>query len=462
MQLTAEIGNVYTTLVVAISLLMSRRAKMSAFLKTNENRTIHDPITCEEQDILERRFLAEKIFNRLVSESCPGVIGIYGSWGTGKTSLLNLLLAHSKKPVITGSKPIHIEVFDAWNYETTGNLLIPVIVQLKKLSGDEHFLPQSWKTSIRRVLAVTTLSLAGLMLSKSPIQLGDIRAIWEDIEKRDKDDSSRILLGWETLIDTIREMQDAFQEVVKVVLKEQKCERLILCIDNLDRCSPDHAVNVLESIKNFFSVPDCVWLFAMDSDVIASYIRHKYEGTAMDGYSFLDKIIPEQYHLSFFPEENDYRIFHFIRSVSNHDLTLNDWKRLPLIPNVMVARRLKKSAVKFVECFSGSDPVDADPDTVFLLSLLYHTWPEFYGRLSSGSVNHVAGILANFFKNRKIEDMGWQWGNYSPLPLDKKFVDEQDLIQFLQTAFPDAKSAPEKIAISIKRAMAALRQVGLP
>jgi hypothetical protein len=424
--------------------------------------TLHDPITDEEQDILERRYLAERIFNRLRDDSCPGVIGIYGSWGTGKTSLLNLLLAHSKKPDTSDSKPIHIEVFDAWNYEATGNLLIPVIVQLKKLSGDEHFLPQSWKTSIRRVLAVTTLSLAGLMLSKSPIQLGDIRAVWEDIEKRDREDSSSVLLGWETLTDTIQEMQVAFQEVVKVVLKEQKCERLILCIDNLDRCSPDHAVNVLESIKNFFSVPGCVWLFAMDADVIASYIRHKYEGTAMDGYSFLDKIIPEQYHLSFFPEENDHRIFHFIRSVSNYDLTLDDARRLPFIPKVMVARRLKKSAVKFIECFSNSELVDADRDTVFLLSLLYHTWPEFYGRLSSGSLNHIAGILANFFKDRKTEDMGFQWGNYSPLPLDKSFVEDQDLIQFLQTAFPDAKAAPEKVASSIRRALSALRQVGLP
>jgi hypothetical protein len=424
--------------------------------------TIHDPITDEEQDVLERRYLAERIFNRLKDDSCPGVIGIYGSWGTGKTSLLNLLLAHSKKPDTSASKPIHIEVFDAWNYEATGNLLIPVIVQMKKLSGNEHFLPQSWKTSIRRVLAVTTLSLAGLMLSKSPIQLGDIRAVWEDIEKRDKEDSASILLGWETLTDTIREMQTAFQEVVKVVLKEQKCERLILCIDNLDRCSPDHAVNVLESIKNFFSVPGCVWLFAMDSDVIASYIRHKYEGTAMDGYSFLDKIIPEQYHLSFFPEENDYRIFHFIQSVSNYDLTLDDARRLPLIPNVMVARRLKKSAVKFIECFASSELVNADRDTVFLLSLLYHTWPEFYGRLSSSSLNHIAGILANFFKDRKSGERDGQWGKYAPFPLDNKFVGDQDLIQFLQTAFPDANVSPEKVAISIKSALSALRQVGLP
>jgi hypothetical protein len=77
-------------------------------------------------------------------------------------------------------------------------------------------------------------------------------------------------------------------------------------------------------------------------------------------------------------------------------------------------------------------------------------------------LKHVGGILAHFFNNEKPEDRGGQWGNYSPLPLDNKFFDNQDLIQFLQTAFPNAKAEPEKVVNSIKNAMSALRQVGLP
>ncbi|RPI92774.1 MAG: hypothetical protein EHM40_11980 [Chloroflexi bacterium] len=419
--------------------------------------SLHDPIRCESQDTLERRYLAKRIFARLVNDACPGVIGIYGGWGTGKTSLLNLIQERWQN---SGDKTIRIDYVDAWNYDTTGNLLIPVIVQLKQLSGDEKFLPQSWKTSIRRVLAVTTLSLAGLMLSKSPIQLGDIRAVWEDIEKRDKDDSSNILLGWETLTDTIRETQVAFQEVVKAVLKEQQCDRLVLCIDNLDRCSPDHAVNVLESVKNFFSIPCCVWVFAMDSEVVASYISHKYEGTKMDGNSYLDKIIPEQYHLSFYPEENDRRVFGLISDVVGGDLSLRDEKRLPQLPHVMVPRRLKKSAGKFAEYFDGSNP-DADSDTIFLMSLLYHAWPEFYERLSSPSLRHVGEILANFFKTHQAEDPIWKWGDYVPSSLDPKFTEDPDLKYFLQVAFPNYRDCSDA-AREVHRAVNGLRQIGLP
>ena len=148
------------------------------------------------------------------------------------------------------------------------------------------------------------------------------------------------------------------------VLEKIGCQRIAVCIDNLDRCSPESAVRLLESVKNFFSVPRFTWVFAMDSEVIARYINHKYEGAEIDGNSYLDKIISEQYHLSFCPEEDDPKVFDLIYEATNGCFTLNDKQRLPQIPSVMVPRQLKKSAGKFAEYFNGASP-DADRDTVF-------------------------------------------------------------------------------------------------
>lgn len=180
----------------------------------------------------------------------------------------------------------------------------------------------------------------------------------------------------------------------------------------------------------------------------------------MDGNSYLDKIIPEQYHLSFFPEENDSRIYDLVRSAAGRELTLNDWKRLPLIPSIMVPRRLKKSTVKFAEYFDGQR-TEGDRDTVFLLCLLYHSWPDFYERLSSSSPQHIGRILANFFQKKNFQDESVRWGEYAPLPLDKKFAENQDLIYFLQTAFPNNSPEAEVVG-EIHQAMAGLRQIGLP
>lgn len=417
---------------------------------------VHEPILCEDEDILERRYLAERILNRLLNDSCPNVIGVYGGWGTGKTSLLNLI---QEKWRNSGDTSIQIAYIDAWNYEGTATLFVPVIVRM--MSKQLDFVPD-WSEYFKRVSAMTMYLCSDVALRtiSGGVSLNEVKQYKADMQETGVSHVS--LLDWEELTDKVLETQIAFQQLIQKSNRRAMSKRVVFLIDNLDRCSPENAVGLLESIKNFLSIDNCTWVFAMDSGVIASYINRKYEGTTMNGHSYLDKIIPEQYHLSFFPEENDGRIYELIRSATASGLTLDNWKRLPLIPYVIVPRRIKKTAIKFAECFSGATAIDADRDTVFLMCLLYHTWPDFYERLSSGLLTHIGGILANFFKNRRTEDQGWQWGSYSPSPLGKKFVEDQELSQFLFTSFPDAKRNPENVSLSIQQAMMALRRVGLP
>lgn len=416
---------------------------------------IHDPILCESQDTLERRYLAERIFNRLISEACPEVIGIYGSWGTGKTSLLNLIQERWKK---SADKIIQMEYVDAWNYEASATLFVPLVVRM--MSRHLVTVMPDWSEYFKRIstLALYLGSDLALKALFSGTGLDNIKKYKTDMQETGLAPVS--LLDWEELTDKVEETQAAFKLLIEKSNEKRNSKRFVFLIDNLDRCSPENAVGLLESIKNFLSIKGCTWVFAMDSEVVASYISHKYEGTKMDGNSYLDKIIPVQYHLSFYPEESDRRVFSLIHEVTGGNIYLKDEKRLPQIPRVMVPRRLKKSAAKFAEYFDGSN-LDADQDTIFLMSLLYHTWPEFYERLSSPSLRHVGGILANFFKNRQTEDKGWQWGDYSPLPLDEKFVADPDLIYFLQVAFPNHHDGVDA-AKEIHRAVNGLRQIGLP
>ena len=416
--------------------------------------SIYDPIENEEQDILERRFLAERIFKRLADENCPQVIGIYGGWGTGKTSLLNLI---QEKWKLSGTKDLHLEYVDAWHYEGSGTLFVPVIVRMmaKRAAFNPDWSEYFKRVSFAALYMGTDIALRTLAAG---VKIDDIKKYENDMEQSGL--TSVSLLDWEKITDKVEETQSAFRKLIHGVNEKTETKQIIFLIDNLDRCSPENAVSLLESIKNFLMIPGCIWIFAMDADVIASYIGRKYQDTAMDGNSYLDKIIPEQYHLSFFPADNDRRVFDLIFNATNGFVTLNDERRLPQLPRIVVPRRLKKSAGKFAEYFDSKLP-DADRDTVFLLSLLYHTWPEFYARLSSPSIQHIGGILANFFKNRKTEDMGMQWGEYSPSPLDKKFTEDQDLIYFLRTAFPKYNTGTE-IVKEIHRALSGLRGLGLP
>jgi hypothetical protein len=237
-------------------------------------RNVHDPIQDITEDVLERSRLAEVVFDRLTSTDCPSVLGVYGGWGSGKSSLINLLC---KLNIEQKVKQINIEIFDAWKYDSGVSLLIPVIIRLRKLTGNVE-LPDSWRTITKRILATTTFSIADALLKKfTEIDSKTIMANYVEAEKRDKQkDDSSVLLEWEQWADEVGETETAFQRIIDCAVENLGCKRIVLCIDNLDRCSPENAVRLLESVKTFFSASNCVWVFVVDNDVIASYIDQKY------------------------------------------------------------------------------------------------------------------------------------------------------------------------------------------
>jgi len=421
-----------------------------------ETRNIHDPIDDLGQDILGRHVLAQAILDRL-SQPDTGVLGIYGGWGTGKTSLLNLLheLNEKNRP---GKRNLQIEIIDAWKYEGTGNLLIPIVVKLRELSGRKEF-SQSWNVIAKRVVALTGLSLMEATLKTvSPIGVNDIGDLHDKLKEMEEKNYCAIMENWERVTDEIKEEQKAFETVIGLVNEAKKSDRLILCIDNLDRCTPDHAITLLESVKIFFSVPNCIWVFAVDSDVIASYIDRKYEGTAVDGYSFLDKIIPEQYHLSVpLSSEHGGYIDEFLREITR-ELDFGpqlDWKRFAHIPRVWRPRRLIKCARTLISVQKTTGIQHLD--TIFALIMLYHTWPDFYETFSFGSEKHIGGILANF------ADEGSNWRQYQVIPISEKHMKDPELRHFIHQAF---LSQSEYNSVNHTRELILctndLREAGLP
>jgi hypothetical protein len=246
--------------------------------------------------------------------------------------------------------------------------------------------------------------------------------------------------------------------MIQLASKANQNRRIVFLVDNLDRCSPENVVRLLESIKNFLHAPSCVWVFAMDSGVIASYIDHKYEGTRMDGNSYLDKIVPEQYHIPRVSADDMTRLHRFLTMVQpahTAGLPVIDLREVPQLPEVLVPRRLLKSAHKFYEAYTSDSRLGggANPDLVFLLILLYNTWPAFYERFSSGNVEHVRGILANF-TDKDQQTTG-------RIPISEKFTEDQALKHYLDHCFIHEQNA-DVICVTLVHCMMWLREVGLP
>jgi hypothetical protein len=397
----------------------------------------------DAEDVLKRRGQAERILQRLKDEDCPPALGIYGGWGTGKTSVLNLLKLINEVDQLEPT--LHIERIDAWKYEGAGNLFVPVVATLKRMAGSLRDAP-AWYASAKRVLTVTALaSLSSLAKQASGLGLAEIQELYAQTEE------NSLRFKWENLTDEIRETEKAFQKLVEAALPRGGQHRLVLCIDNLDRCAPENVVGLLESVKNFVGVENCVWVFAMDSGVVASYINRKYAGTSMDGNSYLDKIIPEQVHLSLIVDQFGTEIRPLLQKAANGKWIL-DQVNLPQIPQVLVPRRLIKSVHKLAQHQASAAQSGVRPELVFYLILLYHSWPDFYERLSASNEEHVGAVLANFFK----QDNAKAWEGHAASPLDPKFIDNQELKLFLKQTLPAFQLGEISLALN------ELKQIGLP
>jgi hypothetical protein len=421
----------------------------------NKEIGIFDPVQELERDYLGRYQFARRLLKRVSAPDCSATIGLYGGWGVGKTSILNLIQVLNEQEKLPIFEKPKLEYIDVWPYEISGNLALPILIQIRKIIG--AIPPDNYSKSWRRVLGVLVQAGADITLRRVlNLELGDVKDYVDNLKDVSPDHLN--IRDLETLVDDIRGAQNAFHELVRLASKSNQNRRLVFLIDNLDRCSPENVVRLLESVKNFLHAPNCVWVFAVDAGVIASYIDRKYEGTRMDGNSYLDKIIPEQYHIPPVSGHDMGKLERFLGAVQppqRTGLPGIDLRKIPQIPDVLIPRRLLKTAHKFYEAYTVDSNLGspASPDLVFSLILLYNTWPAFYERFSSEVLNHVRGILVNFVAEDKR--------TCTPIPIPQKFLDDRSLTYYLDHCFINEQDL-DGVCELLVSSMSWLREVGLP
>jgi len=181
---------------------------------------IHEPIKRLEDDLLGRRAIAEIILRKLASEDCPPAVGIYGGWGTGKSSVVKLLELLNNEPANDFGLRLHIKCIDAWRYAATGNLFVPVIVYLMELVRQGGIVSSDVKACAERMVRVTTLALTDIALRVVTKVLTSEKLTLEDVEfYKDEVEDSINTLDWETVADEIEKTRRAFNRVVERVLQ---------------------------------------------------------------------------------------------------------------------------------------------------------------------------------------------------------------------------------------------------
>ncbi len=209
-----------------------------------------------QDDVLDRAKIAEKLTSYIRDQRDPFVISIDGKWGTGKTFLLK---RWQKELEDEGFRVIH---FNAWEDDFCDDPLLSIIGQLS-----EHFKRGKLKT-----LADEMGKIAVPLLKKNAL-LGLSRATGLTFE---------VDLNERDLLQEYRDQRQCKTELKGHLAKMSAAtfaetgHPLVFIIDELDRCRPTFAIELLERVKHIFDVSDIVFVFGVNRDEFCSSLNSVY------------------------------------------------------------------------------------------------------------------------------------------------------------------------------------------
>lgn len=282
----------------------------------------------------------------------PLTVGVFGTWGSGKTSLMRMLRDDIEKQGLAGRRTVW---FTAWKYDQQDVLWRALILRVldalypresgegareereilkaEKGSPEEKLIALlnrleesvyqavDWEEIGPRAInwwqfvggvskagleTAATLGTAGLFPQLKKLAGGDDTPA-DDIKKAAQAISKEARQYHRRQLRHMEEFETMFKEAVQLIAPNGE-GRLVVFVDDLDRCLPEKAIEVVEAIKLFLEAPGVVFVLGMDKDVVQKGIEARY-GThfrqmpdvkselPITGDSYLQKIVQIPFHL---------------------------------------------------------------------------------------------------------------------------------------------------------------------
>ena len=218
-----------------------------------------------------------KAFADIIRQSDPQfAIGIFGGWGSGKTTLMRTIQRN-----LEADETVVTLWFNAWRYEREQHLIVPlldtlreVLVEWAEQTGRDRDLRRRAVQAAATVAKAAGAILAGLSITaQAPgvpgglelaFDAGKAKAGWQQEEAAAQQSHSLYHASF-------RALQQSLAQFV-----EHGRQRIVVFIDDLDRCLPVSALEVLESMKLFFDLEGFVFVVGLDREVVQRAIELKY------------------------------------------------------------------------------------------------------------------------------------------------------------------------------------------
>jgi len=264
---------------------------------------VDEPLAKGGQDQLQIRKHASALAKFVKRSQTPITIGIQGEWGSGKTSLLNTIyreleLANDH----LDSKDFKMIWINSWEnalMSAPEEALIKIINEII----NELMASDSNVKNTEKVKEVASTAFKGLLRVGAQMAGG---AQGGQVMKEILDSKN-----------SIRDLRDTMAGLVEEIRnsENQRIDKVVVFVDDLDRIDPPEAVKILELLKNIFSIPGCVFILAIDYQVVIKGLKEKFgERTPENEWefrAFFDKII----QLPFLMPMGSYNIGNYVNDL---------------------------------------------------------------------------------------------------------------------------------------------------
>lgn len=254
-------------------------------------------------DLLGFKHLVEAVHAILNDDGLlPATVGIFGDWGSGKSSLIRMVrerLEEDEETLVLAFNGWLFEGYEDAKLALMGSI-IDELADHKKLTtkAKQLILGLVHRINFWRVAMVGTRIAAGYAAAGlhgaavgAAVSVSDLVDKAKDVEPdklkeflRENDPGQQLRRG-------VREFRDDFIKL----LDETKVKRLVVIVDDLDRCAPDTVIETLEAIKLFLFVPHTAFIIGADERLIRYAVRRRFPELpgerAEVGRDYLEKLI---------------------------------------------------------------------------------------------------------------------------------------------------------------------------
>ena len=270
-------------------------------------------------DLLYYEAIARTIVRLVAEESDePLSVGVHGDWGAGKSSVLMMV-----EEAFEDKERVLCVRFNGWlfqGFEDAKAVLIETIVDelLRKRSKRDKVVEQAKKVlrrvdwmKVARKVGPYGISLAtGIPHPETVKDLGSaaLSVLAKGGEAATAENLATLAAGANNLVREIEEdkapqQMHAFREEFEELLKRAEIDRLVVLVDDLDRCLPQIAIETLEAIRLFLFVPRAAFVIAADEGMIEYAVRQHFPdlpvatGPATYARNYLEKLIQVPFRL---------------------------------------------------------------------------------------------------------------------------------------------------------------------